>query len=61
MNKINSNEIESINHSDIKSLEDYLQYKRQQSKKWYQLNREKKIEYQKNRYYNSKNINPDKQ
>ena len=29
MNKINSNEIESINHSDIKSLEDYLQYKRQ--------------------------------
>lgn len=49
--------MELIKHSEIKSLEDYKLYKKQQSKLWYQKNREKKIQYQKDRYYNSKKLN----
>ena len=46
--------MELIKHSEIKSLEDYKLYKKQQFKIWYKKNREKKIKYQMDRYYNSK-------
>ena len=53
--------MELIKSSDCKTLEEYIAYQRQKSKLWYQANREKKIQYQKDRYYNSKKINQDKQ
>ncbi|MBP3931427.1 MAG: hypothetical protein J6D47_17915 [Peptostreptococcaceae bacterium] len=53
--------MELIKASDCKTLEEYRAYQRQKSKIWYQNNREKKIQYQKDRYYNSKKINQDKQ
>ena len=53
--------METIKASDCKTLEEYRAYQRQKSKLWYQNNREKKIQYQKDRYYNSKKINQDKQ
>lgn len=48
--------MELIKSSDCKTLEEYRAYLRQQSKLWYQKNREKKIQYQKDRYYNSKKL-----
>ena len=53
--------MELIKASDCKTLEEYRAYQMQKSKIWYQNNREKKIQYQKDRYYNSKKINQDKQ
>ena len=53
--------MELIKSSDCKTLEEYRAYQRQKSKIWYQNNREKKIKYQLDRYYNSKKINQDKQ
>ena len=46
--------MELIKASDCKTLEEYRAYQRQKSKIWYQNNREKKIKYQLDRYYNSK-------
>ena len=51
--------MELIKHSEMKTIEDYRKYTRQQNKLWYMKNREKKIQYQKDRYYNLKN-NSDK-
>ena len=48
--------METIKASDCKTLEEYRAYKRQKSKIWYKNNREKKIQYQKDRYYNSKKL-----
>ena len=48
--------METIKASDCKTLEEYRAYQRQKSKIWYQNNREKKIQYQKDRYYNSKKL-----
>lgn len=47
-------DMETIKASDCKTLEEYRAYQRQKSKLWYQNNREKKIQYQKDRYYNTK-------
>ena len=46
--------MELIKHSEIKTLEEYKAYQKQQCKLWYKKNREKKIQYQKDRYYNNK-------
>lgn len=46
--------MELIKASECKTLEEYRAYQRQKSKIWYQNNREKKIKYQLDRYYNSK-------
>ena len=53
--------METIKASDCKTLEEYRAYQRQKSKLWYKNNREKKIQYQKDRYYNSKKLKEDKQ
>lgn len=53
--------METIKASDCKTLEEYRAYQRQKSKIWYKNNREKKIQYQKDRYYNSKKLKEDKQ
>lgn len=47
--------MELIKASECTTLEEYREYQRQQSRLWYQRNREKKKEYQLKRYYNSKN------
>ena len=39
---------------EFKTLEEFRKHQRQVSKKWYQDNREKKLEYQRNRYYSTK-------
>ena len=44
-----------IKHSEIKTLDDYKLYRKQQAKKWYEANKEKKKKYQRDRYYNIKN------
>lgn len=38
----------------FKTLEEYRAYQREKSKEWYRKNRERKIAYQKARYYNLK-------
>ena len=53
--------METIKASDCKTLEEYRAYQRQKSKIQYKNNREKKIQYQKDRYYNSKKLKEDKQ
>ena len=53
-------DMETIKASDCKTLEEYRAYQRQKSKIWYKNNREKKIQYQKDRYYNSKKLKEDK-
>ena len=35
-------------------FEEYKEYNRQRAKDWYERNREKKLKYQKDRYYNMK-------
>lgn len=47
--------MELIKASECKTLEEYRMYHKQQSRLWYEKNREKKIKYQLDRYYNSKN------
>lgn len=47
--------MELIEYKDIKTLEDYKKYNRQRYKIWYQANKEKKSQYNKDYYYNSKN------
>lgn len=44
-----------IKSSDCKTLEEYRAYLKQQSKLWYEKNRERKLQYQREYYYNSKN------
>lgn len=51
--------MELIKASDCTTLEEYRAYIRQNSKLWYQKNREKKIKYQLDRYYNSKKLKQD--
>lgn len=48
--------MELIKKEDIKTLEDFRAYQRQQNKIWYQANKEYKKEYQK-KYYNNKKAN----
>lgn len=52
--------MELIKSSDCTTLEEYRAYQRQQSKLWYQKNRDRKKQYQRDRYYNMKNNNSDK-
>lgn len=47
--------MELIKYSEIKTLEEYKQYNRQRYRLWYQANKEKKLQYNKDYYYNSKN------
>lgn len=46
--------MELIKPDQCKTLEEYRAYQRQQSRLWYQKNREKKIKYQQDRYYSKK-------
>lgn len=39
---------------EFTTLEEYREYQRERSRAWYQKNRERKIAYQKARYYNLK-------
>lgn len=39
---------------EFKTLEEYREHQRELSRNWYKNNREKKIEYQRNRYYKLK-------
>ena len=39
---------------EFKTLEEFREYQREVSRKWYQDNREKKLKYQKDRYYSNK-------
>lgn len=50
-----------IKYSEITTVEEYKAYLRQQSKIWYQNNKERKKQYQRDRYYNSKNKESNKQ
>lgn len=47
--------MELIKHSELKTIEDYKAYRKQQNKLWYMKNRERKIQYQRDRYYTLKN------
>ena len=44
-----------IKYNEITTLEEYKKYNRQMYRLWYQKNREKKLQYNKDRYYNLKN------
>ncbi len=46
--------MEMIKHSEIQTIEDYKRYRKQISKRWYEANKEKKKQYQRDRYYNVK-------
>ena len=46
--------MEMIKHSEIQTIEDYKLYKKYISKCWYEANKEKKKQYQRDRYYNVK-------
>ena len=50
-----------IKYSEITTVEEYKAYLRQQSRIWYQNNKERKKQYQRDRYYNSKNKELNKQ
>lgn len=52
--------MELIKHSEIKTLEEYRAYLRQQSRLWYQKNKEKKKQYQRDRYYSLKQLKESK-
>lgn len=39
---------------EFTTLEEYREYQRERSRNWYKENRERKIAYQKARYYNLK-------
>ena len=41
-----------IQHKDIKTIDEYKEYKRQKAREWYQRNKEKKDKYSKDYYYN---------
>ena len=43
-----------MEYSKIQTFEEYKEYNRQRAKNWYERNREKKLKYQKDRYYNMK-------
>ncbi|MDU4935181.1 MAG: hypothetical protein E6X43_07630 [Peptostreptococcaceae bacterium] len=47
--------MEVIEYSQIKTLEEYKKYNRQKARLWYQANREKKLQYNKDYYYSKKN------
>ena len=49
--------MEMIKHSEIQTIEDYKRYRKQISRRWYEANKEKKKQYQRDRYYNNKNNN----
>ena len=49
-----------IKYNEITTLEEYKQYNRQMYRLWYQKNREKKLQYNRDRYYNSKNNSDNK-
>lgn len=44
-----------IKYNEITTLEEYKKYNRQMYRLWYQKNREKKLQYNRDRYYNLKN------
>ena len=46
--------MELIKYSEITTVEEYKAYLKQRSKIWYQNNKERKKQYQRDRYYNSK-------
>lgn len=45
----------TIEHKDIKTIDEYKAYKRQKAKQWYEKNKDKKKEYGRNYYYQNKN------
>lgn len=47
--------MELIKYSEITTLEEYKKYNRQRYRLWYQKNKEKKLQYNRDRYYNLKN------
>ena len=61
MNNTESSIVKTIKHSEIKTLEDYILYTKQKSKRWYEANKEKKLQYQKDRYYKIKQQNSENQ
>ena len=46
---------------EFNTLEEFREYQREISREWYKRNREKKLEYQKKRYYNMINNLKDKE
>lgn len=46
---------------EFNTLEEFREYQREISREWYKRNREKKIEYQKKRYYDMINNLKDKE
>ena len=46
--------MEMIKHSEIQTIEDYKRYRKQISRRWYEANKEKKKQYQRDRYSNVK-------
>ena len=44
--------MEKIQHKDIKTIEEYKEYKRQKAREWYLRNKEKKDQYSRDYYYN---------
>ena len=51
--------MEMIKHSEIQTIEDYKLYRKYISKRWYEANKEKKKQYQRDRYYNIKKNRPE--
>ena len=47
--------MELIKYSEITTLEEYKKYNRQRYRLWYKKNKEKKLQYNRDRYYNLKN------
>ena len=43
-----------MKYNEIQTFEEYKEYNRQRAKDWYERNRDKKLKYQKDRYYNMK-------
>ena len=44
--------MQQIQHKDIKTIEEYKEYKRQKAREWYKRNKERKDQYSKDYYYN---------
>ena len=53
--QIQHNVLKEFGYPRITTLEEYKQYNRQMYRLWYQKNREKKLQYNRDRYYNLKN------
>lgn len=43
--------MQQIQHKDIKTIEEYKEYKRQKAREWYKRNKERKDQYSRDYYY----------